>query len=688
MDSGQPLDSPQFKDEAAGTSKVSPRSLTVLFVFLEVSCLVKSALSRKGLIVLAAVAVLLAAGVAYATQQFFDVAIQGDVLLSVTAEDPLLVYSGDGMTPIDSGDTVDFGTVEVDYWGTGPIPSVKVLVVNTSQTPEQVVVIGDGGNGIVPVFGPTMDDMVPAPDNSFVLQPEGEPGDSMWGYVGLTFPEPTEGSKSTTIIFRATDEIAPVPDPTPTPLPEREPVVDRLNVATLIQIETSDPVNAVGENAQNLPMYEALLRYNEQGLLEPMLAERWSVTPDAQSWTFNLRQGVQFHKGFGEFTAEDVIHTNERHAREGIRDGTHQGFFRDQVVGNQLAPDDYTVVFNLPDARIDMDEVMSSKWHNLILSKAHFDAEGQDGVENNPIGTNAYQYVERSSGEYILFERVPFEHHRVTSDFPELQILFVTEAATRLAMLLTGEAHMTTLPPDLEAAAVGALMRVISANDPTLTLMACLCGQFKETVPWGSRLGENPDLPYSDIFHDVTEVPWTNRKVREALNRAINREELNATLLAGRGQPMYVPNYHPTLRGFNPDWETKFQADYGYDPNRARELLEEVEAEIGQPLDWSQVVLASTNKLQLPVQVAMSEAIHNYLLEIGADITIDSEEYATWRPHLFNNTIGGVLWPNVSSKFGDPDMLRILFCSPFVCCHFYESDAIDALYVQLQGDGD
>ena len=487
---------------------------------------------------------------------------------------------------------------------------------------------------------------------------------------------------------RATGAIAPVPDPMPSPPPDGDPVVDRLKVATPIQLETSDPVNAVGENVQNLPMYEALVRYNELGLLEPMLAESWSVTPDARNWTFNLRQGVLFHKGFGEFTAADVIHTNERHGRDGVGDGTHQGFFRDQVIGHQSAPDDYTVVFNLPNARIDMDEVMSSKWHNLILSKAHFDGEGQDGVENNPIGTNTYQYVERSSGEYVLFERVPFEHHRVTSDFPEVQIFFVTDAATRLAILLAGEAHMTTLPPDLEATAVDAGMRLIAANDPTLTLMACLCGQFKETVPWGSRLGENPDLPYSDLFHPVTEVPWVDRRVREALNRAINREEINATLLAGLGQPMYVPNYHPTLRGWNPEWETNFEADYGYDPDRARELLEEVEAEIGQELDWSQVVLASTNKPELPVQVAVSEAIHGYLLEIGADFAIDSKEYVTWRPHLFNNTIGGVLWPNVSSKFGDPDILRILFYSPFVCCHFYESDEIDGLYDQLVPETD
>ena len=485
--------------------------------------------------------------------------------------------------------------------------------------------------------------------------------------------------------------ITPVPTSTPIPTPTqapKRPVVDRLKVAALVQIETSDPVNAVGENQQNLPMYEALVRYDEQGLLEPMLAESWSVTPDARNWTFNLRQGVQFHKGFGEFTADDVIHTNERHGREGVRDQTYQGFFRDQVTGNQTAPDPYTLVLNLPAARLSVDDDLSSKWHNLILSKAHFDAEGQDGVEGNPIGTNAFQFVSRVTGASVLFERVPYEHYRVTPDFAEVEMLFVSEPASRMALLLTGAAHMTILPPDLETTAVDAGLRLIAANDPTLTLMACLCGQYKEG-PTNNRLEENPDLPYSDVFHDATEVPWVNKKVRQALNHAINREEINATLLDGRGIPMYVPNYHPTLRGFNPEWEASFEADYGYDPARARALLAEAEEEIGQPLDFSLTVLASTNKPELPVQVAVSEAIHGYLFDVGVDLAIDSQEYTPpWRPHLFNNTVGGVIWPNASSKFTDPLMLGLLFWSGFVCCHFYESDAIDALYVQLQGDSD
>ena len=417
--------------------------------------MVKSALSRKSFILLAAAGVLLAAGIAYATQQIFDVAIQGDVLLSVTAEDPLVVYSGDGMTPIDSGDTVDFGTVELDYWGTGPIPLIKVLVVNTSQTPEQVVVVGDGGDGIVPVFGPTMDDMVPAPDNSFVLQPEGETGDRMWGYVGLTFPDPTDGAKSTTIIFRATDEIAPVPDPTPTPTPHPggDPVVDRLKVALpILRFGSNDPILLTDEGGQIWPAFEGLVEYDKGASYAPSLAESWTVSDDALVWTFKIREGIQFHDGWGEMTTADVLHTTERHTRDESQ-SIHIGFYRDQVVPGWNNIDEYNFSVTFDSTIIDLHQILSDRWWNLIQSKAQFDAEGQDGFEANPAGTGRYELVDQEFGVSNLFERVTYDHWRGPADFPQLQLLFVNETVTRLALMLSGGAHMTRIPGDEEETA-------------------------------------------------------------------------------------------------------------------------------------------------------------------------------------------------------------------------------------------
>lgn len=143
----------------------------------------------------------------------------------------------------------------------------------------------------------------------------------------------------------------------------------------------------------------------------------------------------------------------------------------------------------------------------------------------------------RGSCSNALYERAPYDHCRVTPDFAELQLFFVKEHATRLAMLLSGEAHIAALPPDLEATALDNGMETITARTPTVPLYAMMGGNFYEE-PSGTRQGNSPDLPYSDVCHPVERVPWVNKKVREALNRAIDRDEIQRTLLAGRGDPM------------------------------------------------------------------------------------------------------------------------------------------------------
>ena len=59
---------------------------------------------------------------------------------------------------------------------------------------------------------------------------------------------------------------------------------------------------------------------------EPRLARSWTVSPDARTWTFQIRQGVQFHKGFGECTAEDVVFSLDR-ARDPRQGGANRALF-------------------------------------------------------------------------------------------------------------------------------------------------------------------------------------------------------------------------------------------------------------------------------------------------------------------------------------------------------------------------
>ena len=359
---------------------------------------------------------------------------------------------------------------------------------------------------------------------------------------------PTETTPSPTAVTSSEPVPTAVPEETPLPPADAQPVSERLRVAVAIERESNDPHQVpLSASAQNLPMYEALVRFNQSAEFVPMLATGWEVSPDLKDWTFTLRRGVEWHRGFGEFTTADVVHSIVRHTREESISADAL-FWRESVVDNIEVVDDYQIIYHLALPKLDIPEISITHRHAWMLNKANFDAEGQEGIESNPVGTGPYQFVERVGGSHVLYERVPYQHWRKTPDFPELQVLFVKEQSTRLAMILAGEADIVTLPSDLESTAVNNGMEVIPARVGTAPLYLMFGGNFHADHPVGTRKGEHPDLPFSDMLHPVTEVPWVDRRVREALNRAVDRDQLQATILGGKGEPMPVPFYHASMR--------------------------------------------------------------------------------------------------------------------------------------------
>ena len=516
------------------------------------------------------------------------------------------------------------------------------------------------------------------------------------GATTATSPAPTAAASAPTAV--PGDTPASVPAAAPTDAPPRpagaQPVVGRLRVADAIERESNDPwAVTLPFSSQILPMYEALVRFDTNAEFVPMLATSWDVSSDLKTWTFNLRKGVQWHRGFGDFTTADVVHSIDRHIQPDTV-SSDAIFWREQVANNIEIVDDHQIVYRLQVPKLDVPIISISHRNAYVLSKAHFDAEGPDGVRDSPVGTGPYQYVERVSGSYILYERVPYEHWRVTPDFPELQFFFVKEQSTRLAMLLAGEAHIARLPPDLESTAVNNGMEVIPARVGTAPLYLMFGGNYYPDQPAGTRKGEHPDLPFSDVFHSVTEVPWVDKRVREALNRAVDRDELQATILGGKGEPMPVPFYHRSIRGWNPEWLERYDEKYGYDPERAKELLAEVEAEIGEPFDWSKLVFVITPRPEVPELADVGEAIQNYWREVGAEVGIQVMEFAVFRDHIIRGSLGGVAWTDGTIRFEDPRMLGIVYYSgrdPAAggqCCHFFERDTIDEAFEKLVPETD
>ena len=178
----------------------------------------------------------------------------------------------------------------------------------------------------------------------------------------------------------ATITVASSTTPIPTPTPSPTAIGPTATTAPQIKAKAAGSLN-VGFNelgpymgspklagnpqiglSSSAPVTESLVMHDEiDGTLVPMLAAEWSISQDGLIWTFDLRRGVEFHKGYGEMTAEDVIFSHrmvsvsERHARASTVSNT---WFNE--AGSIETPDPHTIILNtgVPFADVTLLEMM------------------------------------------------------------------------------------------------------------------------------------------------------------------------------------------------------------------------------------------------------------------------------------------------------------------------------------------
>jgi peptide/nickel transport system substrate-binding protein len=169
---------------------------------------------------------------------------------------------------------------------------------------------------------------------------------------------------------------------------------------------------------------ETLLIHNTTDeALEPMLAEEWSISDDFLTWTFKIRQGVQFHKDFGEMTAEDVVWSHQQTAmsEKHPRSANIKTIWMNEQ-GSIEMPDNYTIVLNTgePIADVTVFEVertpsANSTW---IVSKQQTEEVGEAAANTNIAATGPYEIEEHSTGVWRF--RAVGDHWRKTPHFDEL----------------------------------------------------------------------------------------------------------------------------------------------------------------------------------------------------------------------------------------------------------------------------
>lgn len=339
------------------------------------------------------------------------------------------------------------------------------------------------------------------------------------------------------------------------------------------------------------------------------LAESWEHNEDFTSWTFKLHPAAKFNDDWGPVTAADVVHSFNLHIGD---DAKLSGInlFKTATI---TALDDHTVRFDLASPDPDFLFANAGRGSLVIYSKAQFDAEGLEGYEAAPAGSGPFKYEARETGQSIRFSAIKDHWTGVTSEFDELEFRWVSEPSTRFAMLSAGEAHAVTLPRDLQDDAAEAGHKVLVSSEGAMQTTMLFTGQFMR--------------PDAEETRDARTYAWADPRVREAANRALDRDAILEVLYGEGVRPLPVYTMDPRFPGYSEDLAERFDDAYGYDPEKAMALL----AEAGYPdaFDNATIPLVVTSLAGNPEFAQMAELVQAYFDVVGIQTEMREQDWAT-----------------------------------------------------------
>ena len=400
-------------------------------------------------------------------------------------------------------------------------------------------------------------------------------------------------------------------------------------------------------------MFAALLRYDDQWNPQPYLAESWNIADDGLSVTVKLRKNAKFHDG-KPITSEDVAFSIET-----IK-ANHPFKTMYAPVTKVTTPDTHTAVIHLSAPHPAIELAMSSQL-GVVIPKHIY---GEGNIRKNPrnsqniVGSGPFKLKEFKPGEYIIMER--FDDFFLKGKPYLDRIIFkkMAESTSRIIALETGKADVTSFSSDPQE-----LTRLKKSKHLTLT-------------PKGySAIG-----PLNWLAFNTSRKPFDDKRVRQAIGYALNKELLIKILYAGFAKRATGP-IHPGSAFYSGNVN-----QYDYNIAKAKALLDE--AGLKPDADgirlkttlnfipggatwkrWSEITKAQLKKIGISVTLKASSDFRSWIKTVAGhdfDMTLDSvfnwgdPVIGVHRTYQSSNIRKGVPWHNTQQfRNADVDALMV-----------------------------
>lgn len=349
------------------------------------------------------------------------------------------------------------------------------------------------------------------------------------------------------------------------------------------------------DNVLTAWMYNGLVRFpdgtQDPARIEPDLATSWNRSANGLVWTFHLRKGVQFHGGYGEVTADDVVYS----LRRGGNPKT-SAFSTDFAVFDKIeAVDKYTVRITLKNPVPSMLGLVTANRGGFIISKKA-DTEVNGEYTKKPIGTGPFQFVEYKPKQLVALAANP-TYFRGKPKVDRVEYRFIPANESRDLAFKSGEVDLF---------------------------------YGRKDQKWVERMKATPGL-IIEVFGpgelrlinlNTSVKPFDDIRVRKAVAHAINRDDFVKFV----GPAVVHPN--PSVVPIGYLGYTKDVPAYEYNVQKAKDLLREA----GYPNGLTITVLGSNRSFVEPYQLLQAQ-----LAKVGIKMELQLIEHTAWHASIRKN---------------------------------------------------